>query len=641
MAVFPQDGVVRVRKALLGGMAAFLCSVPALPVAPAAAQENNGTFPQHRRDAAPVARIIIGLRPDGGTARLQAAGAARIQSLSGRTGVRFRAEREINASMRVVDLETPVSGADLDDTLARLASDPAVAFAEPDRRVYRHAIPNDNLFPNQWYLQDAQPSALDAVTAWDVTTGSTESVVAVLDTGVRFDHPDLLQAGRGGRLLPGRDFVGPDRPGGGFRAANDGDGWDANPADPGDWISDSDAQSLLFSGCDVSGSSWHGTRVAGLIGAITNNGVGIAGVTWGTWILPVRVLGKCFGNNSDILQAMRWAAGLHVAGVPANPYPAKIINLSLGASGSCTSGYLNVLNELADAGVLVVASAGNSGGPVEYPGNCPGVAAVTGLRHIGTKVGFSSLGPEIAVGAPGGNCVNLQGPCLFSLDTTVNLGSTVATTSAYTDQFDYNVGTSFSAPFVAAIAALMHGVNGNLKPPQLIARLQEAAQPFPAPPAGIPVCHVPVNESDVQDSECGCTTAACGAGMANARTSVNAALRPIAAVVLPATVSAGQDVTLNGAASAAACGRAIASYSWTPVSGTVGAISGADTAMATVDAPASGSFVVRLTITDDQGADRCRRRHRHKHRGDNQRAGQRRQQRLPGRHRAHRPWALR
>ena len=543
MAVFPQDGVVRVRKALLGGMAAFLCSVPALPVASAAAQENNGTFPQHGRDTAPVARIIIGLRPDGGTARLQAAGAAQIQSLSGRTGVRFRAEREINASMRVVDLETPVSGADLDDTLARLASDPAVAFAEPDRRVYRHAIPNDNLFPNQWYLQDAQPSALDAVTAWDVTTGSTgiRGRGAGYRRALRSPGP---AAGRARRAVAaGARFRGPGRPGGGFRAANDGDGWDANPADPGDWISASDAQSSLFSGCDVSGSSWHGTRVAGLIGAITNNGVGIAGVTWGTWILPVRVLGKCFGNNSDILQAMRWAAGLHVAGVPANPYPAKIINMSLGASGSCTSGYLNVLNELADAGVLVVASAGNSGGPVEYPGNCPGVAAVTGPaphRHESRFQQSRSRDRRRRARAAIASTCSRTLPLFTRHDCQSGLDG-----GHHVRPIPIS-STTTSAPVSPRrswrrIAALMHGVNGNLTPPQLIARLREGAQPFPAPPAGIPVCHVPVNESDVQEfrmrlhhgdlwrrhGECG--------GRASPP-----ALRPIAAIVVPAPFPRGR-----------------------------------------------------------------------------------------------------
>src|SRR5262249_9164795 len=151
--------------------------------------------------------------------------------------------------------------------------------------------------------------------------------------------------------------------------------------------------------------------------AASNNSVGIAGTSWQSWILPVRVLGKCGGFDSDIIPAMRWAAGLAVTGVPINPYPAKIIKLSFGGDGVCSSAYQSVIQGLAQLGVLVVASAGNSGGPVDSPANCPGVVGVAGLRHAGTKVGYSSLGPEITIAAPAGNCVNTSGPCLFSLDT--------------------------------------------------------------------------------------------------------------------------------------------------------------------------------------------------------------------------------
>ncbi len=566
----------------------------------AAAGEYNGEFSRRQaRPAQPVARLIIGLRSEAAAARSRASGVERMQALAQRSGLHFRSQRAISPSLQVVELETALSGADLEDTLARLASDPSVSFAEPDARAYRHAVAGDDLFPGQWYLQADETSAINAAAAWDVTTGATGTVVAVLDTGVRFDHPDLQQAGRGGRLLPGYDFVGPD-PGGGFRVANDGDGRDANPADPGDWVSANNAQSALFAGCGVSSSSWHGTRVSGMIGAIANNGIGIAGATWGTWILPVRVLGKCFGENSDILDGMRWAAGLHVEGVPDNPYPATILNMSLGAPGECTLGYLDVLDELAAAGVLVVASAGNSDGPVEYPGNCPGVAGVTGLRHIGTKVKYSSFGAEVALAAPGGNCVNTApgSPCLFSLDTTVDSGATLAVASTYTDQFDYNVGTSFSAPSVAAIAALMQSVNGNLRAPQLISRLKEGARPFPPPPDGIVACQVGVSSSL---EGCGCTTGTCGAGMADAPASVTAAQRPIAAIAVPGSVSPGQDVVLSASGSAGACGRSIVSYSWAPVIGAP-TIGGTDTATATVVAPASGSFTVRVTVVDDLGA---------------------------------------
>lgn len=565
-----------------------------------AAVAGNGLGPARSdpdRSSPPVDTIILGLRSDAAAAGAQ--GSVRAQSVSRRSGLRWRSTRSLGPAIQVVGLEAPLDGAELEDALTRLASDPDVAFAEPDRRVFAHAVPADPLYAGQWYLQAEQASAMDIASAWDRSTGSAGTVVAVLDTGVRFDHPDLLPAASGGRLLPGRDFVSGDG-GGAFRLANDGDGWDADASDPGDWISSADTQQPVFADCSVSNSSWHGTRVAGLIGAVSNNGAGIAGTTWTTWILPVRVLGKCYGKNSDILQAMRWAAGLPVPGVADNPYPARIINMSLGAEGACTAGYQAVINELAQAGVLVVASAGNSAGPVEYPGNCSGVTAVAGLRNVGTKVAYSSLGSQVALSAPGGNCVNLVGNCLFSLDTTYNLGITMPQGHGYTSQQVPNVGTSFSAPFVAGIAALMHAANGNLRGTQIAARLREGARPFPPAADGMPMCHVPAGSNDVQLYECACDTGTCGAGMAHAPGAMDAALRPIAAVAPPLTVAPGQGTSLDASGSAAACGRNVVAYEWSILSGTP-VITGTDTAVAMVTAPVSGSFTLRVTVTDDHG----------------------------------------
>ncbi len=521
-----------------------------------------------------------------------------------RIRVRLLESRPLVAGLQAVQVEPAAGGESIATTLARLRADPAVQFADVDQRRYPHAAPNDPLFAGQWYLQNAAatPSAVDAVGAWNTTTGSSGLVIAELDTGVRFDHPDLLRAGAGGRLLSGYDFISDPQ------SANDGDGRDADASDAGDWVTTADTSTSRFSGCTAGGSSWHGTRVAGILGALTNNATGIAGLNWSGWILPVRVLGKCGGTDSDIMAAMLWAAGLHVNGVPDNPFPARVINMSLGATGTCSTSYQLVINQLAALGVVVVVSAGNEGGPVDTPASCPGVAAVAGLRHVGTKVGFSSLGPAIALSAPAGNCVNtLAGqPCLFSLDTTANSGATVAASDSYTDQLNPNLGTSFSAPIVAGIAGLMKAVNGNLGSAQLIARLREGASPFPttsptlpAPPA----CHVPANANDLQQAECLCTAQTCGAGMASASGAVAAALRPIAAVAVPAGVSPGQNVVLQGGGSAAACGRAVSAYAWSIVNagGAPPGISGANTANATVIAPATGSLTIRLTVTDDAG----------------------------------------
>jgi serine protease len=555
-----------------------------------------------------VQRVIVKLRAPTDSARMQAQlSTDAVVALAGRMKLTLLDSRHIASGMHVLHVQPQISGDTLAQTLANLRADPAVEYAEPDHRRYAHATPNDPLFSEEWYMQNTQASAVDAVSAWDLTTGSAGVVIAELDTGVRFDHPDL-RSGTANRLLPGYDMIGPD-PDGSFTTANDGNGRDSDASDPGDWVTTSDLQKAQFSQCTQENSSWHGTRVAGILGAITNNSTGIAGLTWSNWILPVRVLGKCGGYDSDILAGMLWAAGSHVDGVPDNPYPAKIINMSLGSNGggSCPMSYQQTVNQLVSLGVLVVVSAGNEGGPVDAPANCNGVAGIAGLRQVGTKVGFSSLGPEIALSAPAGNCVNTGAgqPCLFSIDTTTNSGTTSPATNIYTDQLNFNVGTSFSAPIVAGIAGLMASVNGNLSSEQLIARLQEGAQPFPvSSDPSVPQCHVPASSSDLQTAECSCTTQACGAGMANAKGAVLAALRPIAAVAIPAGVSAGLDVTLNGSGSAAACNHTVAGYAWTVVSPTTNPppIQNANTASATVVAPSgSATYTLRLTVTDDAG----------------------------------------
>lgn len=549
--------------------------------------------------------VIVKLRDlePSSTARIKSAAADPAAALAKRAGLNLKESHRIMTNLHAMRVQPAVTGESIAATLARLRADPDVIYAEADQRRYIHSVPTDPIFTQQWYLQpnsSATPAAIDAETSWDVTTGSNGVVIADIDTGVRFDHPDLLRAGAGdgGRLLPGYDFVSD------VAIANDGDGRDADASDPGDWVTSADTNTTEFANCTVGDSSWHGTRVVGILGAITNNATGIAGVTWNSWILPVRALGKCGGIDSDIQAAMLWAAGIHVDGVPDNPYPAKIENLSIGATGSCPSSYQDVISQVTALGVLIVVSAGNEGGPVDAPGNCPGVAGIAGLRHAGTKVGFSSLGPEVSLSAPAGNCVNttVGSPCLFTLDTTTNLGTTTPTTNSYTDEMNSNLGTSFSAPIVSGIGALMLAVNGNLKSAQLIARLKEGTQIFPTTSVGEtpqpPTCQAP-STTNLQTAECICTTTTCGAGMANASGALTAALRPIAAVALPASVAAGSNVVLRAAGSTAACNHTVSNYAWSNLGG--GSVSGANTNTATVVAPSSGSFIVQLIVTDDGG----------------------------------------
>jgi serine protease len=548
--------------------------------------------------------IIVKLRDLEAGGSAAAVSLESVSSLARRAGLGLKDSRRIVSTTYALRLLPAVAGEPIAATLARLRADPSVVYAEIDQRRYIHAEPDDPLFLDQWYLQNAgtTPSAVDAETTWDITTGSPAIVIADIDTGVRFEHPDLLRAaaGDGGRLLPGYDFISDPTVG------NTGLGRNPDASDPGDWITSAEAAAAPFKGCTVSDSSWHGTRVSGILGAITNNTVGVAGITWASWILPVRVLGKCGGSDSDIEAAMLWAAGIHVDGVPDNAYPANIENLSLGATGSCPQSFQEVVDQVTQRGVLIIASAGNDGGPVAAPANCSGVIAVAGLRHAGTKVGYSNLGPEIALSAPAGNCATAVAgaPCLYTLDTTFNLGTTVPTTDGYTDQTHTNLGTSFSAPIVSGIAALMLAVNGNLNPTSLLARLKESSVPFPQSSIDTnpqpPMCHAPSGTSDVQDNECICTLdgTTCGAGMANAFGAVGAALRPVAAVVVPIGGTPGSTLTFQAAASAAACNHAISSYQWTS-NDPNHPVSSGNSANTSVTVPGSGSFTVTLTVFDD------------------------------------------
>jgi len=597
-----------------------------------AAEVNPVRTHPHAASSATALQLIVKLRTgSAATAAVQAQptlARERVVALAARSGVRLLVHRPITALIHAVQLEA-AAGEPAEATLSRLRADPEVEFAVRDERRYVHAAPNDPLYPQQWYLQTAAatPSAVDALDAWSTTTGSATLVIADIDTGVRPDHPDLT-----GRLLPGYCFITD------AFVANGGGCPGPDASDPGDWITASDITSNPneCGKATAMPSSWHGTRVAGILGASTNNAVGVAGLTWGPQILPVRALGKCGGLDSDIIAGMLWAGGIAVSGAPNNPSPAKIINMSIGGTGSCPSPYIEAIGQLAAAGVLVVVSAGNEGGPADAPANCPGVAGVAGLRQAGTKVGYSSLGPEIALAAPAGNCGDAftggQTACVYSMTTATNLSATSPATpdaNDYTGLYycdsttgsfpgcaigpgqyrDYNIGTSFSAPVVSGIAALMSSVNSNLNSCQLVSRLKEGTLPFPqtsldATGPQPPMCHVPAGANDLQSSECICTRdgQTCGAGMANAPGALSAALRPIAAVAVPASVSAGQSLTLDASASGAANGHTVSGYQWSTVGGgVILSIAGATTSRASVTAPSCGVGTVALTVTDDAG----------------------------------------
>ena len=539
---------------LLFRLATSLLVLFALPLSSATGQTTLVTA---------TARVIVKYKADSPLLRREvlAAGVQRLtarEALAQRIGVALRAGADVGERAQVV----LASGLNSQQLAARLASESDVEYAVPDLRRHRMAAPNDPFYlsgppitgtsggptAGQWYLRAPTAdvrSAINAEAAWNYTFGSPGIVVALIDTGVRFDHPDLMRVANGGNLLPGYDLVSD------VDVANDGDGRDPDPSDPGDWLTQAEIKQSggVFEDCANSAedSSWHGTQTAGLIAALTNNGVGIASVGRTVRVLPVRALGKCGGFDSDIVAAIRWSAGLSVAGVPANPNPARVINMSLGGDGGCTQPYIDAITEVNAMGVVVVAAAGNTNGhPVTSPGNCPGVIAVAGLRHAGTKVGFSSLGSEVAISAPGGNCVNTgaNDACLYPILSTSNAGTTSPVSNAaggsiYTNAFNVTVGTSFSAPLVAGTAALLLSVQPGLTSSAVRSLLQATARPFPTSGAEdgsgpLPACTAPqfdASNNPIDQDQCYCNTSVCGAGMLDAGAAVAAALGQRTAVL--------------------------------------------------------------------------------------------------------------
>ena len=359
-----------------------------------------------------------------------------------------------------------------------------IEYMVPNRRRAIALTPDDAYFTNQiqYHTSANNKFAANLEAAWNITTGSADVVIAVLDTGIRYDHPDLA-----GRLLPGYDFVSTPEMG------NDGDGRDADPSDPGDWITLEESAQIggSFYTCSAVNSHWHGTHVAGIIGATGNNQIGVAGANWTSKILPVRVLGKCGGYDSDIIDGIRWAAGLEVPGTPSNPTPANIINLSLGGSGTCDAAYQDAINEATAAGVIVVAAAGNQRSDANnfVPSNCNNVISVGSVSTLGNRASYANAGSSVTISSPGGDAGAVSGDSVFS---TVNLGETGPGESGYRGM----QGTSMAAAQVSGIVSLLISAKPELTPAEVRNVLAHTATPFPA--------------------TSGCTTSLCGAGIINA-----------------------------------------------------------------------------------------------------------------------------
>jgi subtilisin family serine protease len=306
--------------------------------------------------------------------------------------------------------------------------------------------------------------------------GTSETVVAILDTGYT-DHEDLDPD----RIVGEYDMVSADAPGD-FTGANDGNGRDGDAHDPGDWVTNAESASGPLSGCPVEDSGWHGTHVTGIIAATANNSVGVAGINWNTKLLPVRVLGKCGGYDTDIAAGIKWAAGGSVSGVPTNSNPADVINLSLGGDGVCDTYTQSAIDYAVASGAVVVVAAGNENQNVANvsPANCNNVVVVGAVNSSGTRAPFSNYGPLVDVAAPG-----------VGILSTLNDGETspIPSPAFEGDEYRMESGTSMAAPIVSAVAAIMMGENPSLTPVQVEQQLQESGRGFPSASAANRDCN--------------------------------------------------------------------------------------------------------------------------------------------------------
>jgi len=548
-----------------------------------------------------VSRLIVKPRYRVGDQLNNALRTRDASGLSKASNVPMSVVRPMSGGAHVICLDQPVTLSGARVIAARLMRDNSVEMAEPDRLKRPLAItPTDPDYATyQWNLKapsSLNPGSANLPNAWSITTGSNTVTVAVIDTGYR-PHADL-----GAVVLPGYDFI-TDIP-----AANDGNGRDADAQDPGDWITGTEntTRGGLFYGCGVvnnhnvpinqlSPSSWHGTHVAGIIAAQMNNGIGITGVAPNIQILPVRVLGKCGGYDSDIIDGMRWAAGIAVTGVPSNPHPAQVLNMSLGEDGGapCSSAYQSAVTDVINAGKVIVIAAGNDGtSTLSSPANCTGVIAVTANAIDGDNSWFATIGPGTTISAPGGGCGGTSYPnnCTTANSVGVySLWNTGLTTPASDGYTSYS-GTSMAAPHVTGVAALMLSLDPTLTPVQIKSYLQSSARPHP--PGTI--CAQTANFG------------MCGAGLLDAYQALNAVKpSPIPPPVvtlgsIPSVVTPGTVVMLSGSAVAGA-GRSITSYAWAQLTGATVTISNANTANANFTASATGTYSFMLTATDSGG----------------------------------------
>ncbi|QDL53499.1 S8 family serine peptidase [Rhodoferax aquaticus] len=392
---------------------------------------------------------------------------------NGHRNVQLSHLKAINRNSHVLVSSTALSRHELRALAHTLAQDAAVEYAEIDEPVYPTFLPNDSSYVSrQWNLKSpaAELAGTNMPNAWGRSHNGTGVTVAVLDTGYR-PHAELNT-----NLVPGYDFVSGDLSGSPFFTANDGDGRDTDPADPGDWNTNPTQ-------CTTGNSSWHGTRVAGIIGAQGNNNAGIIGVSHAARLLAVRVMGVCGGYTSDIAAGILWAIGVNDGSLPVNSHPAKVLNLSLGnRESNCSVTFQNAITAAFNANVTVVVAAGNEASYMGAPANCTGVIAVSAHTRTGDLADYSNLGPISGAGpnptlsAPGGGLGLTIAGDNSTIYSTSNTGTTVPGSETYIG----GKGTSFAAPQVAGVAAMMYQIKPSITPTEVKTYLTNTARAYPS-----------------------------------------------------------------------------------------------------------------------------------------------------------------
>ncbi|MDX3579544.1 MULTISPECIES: S8 family peptidase [unclassified Streptomyces] len=445
--------------------------------APASAAADVPAAQTEAAPGAPAERLIVGYKSGVAEATSNPAAEADAAAKGKEAGEDVDFQRRLGTGAALVDLGDDLTKTDVADVVARYKADPQVAYVVPDRLNKPRAVdPNDTEYAKQWDLFEST-AGMNVPGAWGTSTGAGVTV-AVIDTGY-VAHSDLAA-----NIVGGYDFVSD------TAVSVDGDGRDSNPADPGDWYNANECGS----GIPASTSSWHGTHVAGTIAAVTNNGKGVAGIAYGAKISPLRVLGKCGGYDSDIIDAITWASGGTVSGVPANSNVAKVINMSLGGDGACSAATQSAITGAVNRGTTVVVAAGNEGDNVanHNPGNCNNVISVAATNRSGAKASYSNFGSLVDISAPGGQTSTGTANGILS---TLNSGTKTPSSESYA----YYQGTSMATPHIAGLVALMKSANPSLTPAQIETAIKSNARPLP-----------------------GACSGGCGAGLADAAKTVQA-----------------------------------------------------------------------------------------------------------------------